>query len=285
MKKKLLLCLVVVLMSCLTAVAQDAKMQPLTFWYEYTVNPGKEEQFMELVKTVGAPVRDKLMADGVIAAWGVEVPLLQMPGASTHSIWYSVPDWSGVEKVDAAMRAQIAKLNEEAMKSGATKKGAAPAGGLTARVMEATDISKRRDYLTRDLIFVTGPTMPPAGTLPFTRFNYAKAKPGKGAEFRKVWERYNKPVLDKLVADGVVLAYGLSVEEVRTDGDFTHFVWYATKDLAGLEKVRQAYMADRDKRSQDEQDAITEAFAKVLDLDASRAEVDRSLIFKLPNMK
>jgi len=45
MKKRILLCLVVVLMSCLTAAAQDAKMQPLTFWYEYTVNPGKDAPF------------------------------------------------------------------------------------------------------------------------------------------------------------------------------------------------------------------------------------------------
>ena len=134
MKKKFLLCLMVVLMSCLTAVAQDAKMQPLTFWYEYTVNPGKESQFLDLVNTVGAPVRDKLMADGVVLAWGVQTPLLRIPGSATHQIWYTVADWGGVEKVDAAMRAQIMKLDEEGMKAGAAKKGAAPGGGVTARM-------------------------------------------------------------------------------------------------------------------------------------------------------
>jgi len=61
-------------------------MQPLTFWYEYTVNPGKEAQFLELVKTVGAPVRDKLMADGVVLAWGVHSGFLRAPGNSTHTI-------------------------------------------------------------------------------------------------------------------------------------------------------------------------------------------------------
>lgn len=286
MKKRLLLCLAAVLMLCVTAVAQDAKMQPLTFWYEYSVNPGKEAQFMELVKTVGAPVRDKLLAEGVIGAWGVETPLMRMPGGATHIIWYSVNDWSGVEKVDAAMRAQIAKLDEEAKGGASTGKKSGGGGmGVTARMMEIADVSKTRDYLTRDLVFVAGQAMPPAGTLPFTRFNYVKVKPGKGSEFRKTWEKYNKPVLDKLVADGVVLAYGLTVEEVRTDGDFTHFVWYAVKDLASLEKVRNTFNSDRDKRSQDERDAITAAFVNVLDVDASRSEVDRSLIFKLGAMK
>jgi hypothetical protein len=92
-------------------------------------------------------------------------------------------------------------------------------------------------------------------------------------------------VLDKLVADGVILAYGLSVEEVRTDGDFTHYVWYATKDLASFEKIRTTFNADRDKRSQEEQDAITAEFLKTIDPDASRSEVGRSIMFKVGGMK
>jgi len=285
MKKRILLCLAVVLMSCLTIAAQDAKMQPLTFWYEYTVNPGKDAQFMELVKTVGAPVRDKLLADGVILAWGVHVGLLRAPGNSTHIIWYSVADWSGIEKVDSAMRAQIGKLDEEAMKSGTGKKGSSGGATVTARMMEAADVSKTRDYVTRDLVFVTGTGAPPAGVLPWTRYNYVKAKPGKAADYRRVWEKYNKPVLDKLVADGVLLAYGLAVEEVRTDGDFTHFTWVAVKDLGSLEKIRSAFNADREKRSQEEQDAITAEFLKTIEPDASRSEVGRSIMFKVGGMK
>lgn len=285
MKKKVLVCVAMLLALCLNGAAQDAKTQPLTFWYEYTIHPGQEARFLELVKTVGAPVRDKLMADGVVLAWGVNVPMLRAPGGHTHGIWYTVADWSGIEKVDNAMRAQIMKLDEEGMKGGPAKKGAASMSGPTAAIAEIADTSKTQDYITRDLIFTAGQSMPPAGTLPFTRYNFVKAKPGKAAELRRVWEKYNKPVMDKLVADGTVLAYGYSVEEVRTNGDFTHYVWYATKDLAGLEKVRSAFNADRDKRSQEEQDTITEAFAHVLDLDASRSEVERSVIFRLPNMK
>jgi hypothetical protein len=285
MKKKLLLCFVVMAMMSISAVAQEAKMQPLTFWYEYTVNPGKEAQFLELVKTVGAPVRDKLMTEGVVLAWGVQTPLLRIPGNATHMIWYTVADWGGVEKVDAAMRAQIARLDEEAMKAGAAKKGATPAGGVTARMMEIADVSKTHDFVTRDLIFVTGKGDLPANTLPWARYNFVKAKPGKGAELRKVWEKYNQPVLDKLVADGVVLAYGFSVEDVRTDGDFTHYIWYATKDLGSMEKIRAAYMADRNKRSQEEQDAISAEFNALLDADASRSEIDHAIIFRVGGMK
>src|SRR5246127_5889718 len=133
MKSRLFLCLFAVLLCALSSAAQQsqAPMQPLTFWYEYTVNPGKEDEFLVLVKPVGQPVRDKLMADGVVLAWGVETPLLRVPGNATHMIWYAVADYAGVEKVDSAMRAQIAKLNGEAAQSGVAKKGQKSAGSPT----------------------------------------------------------------------------------------------------------------------------------------------------------
>lgn len=285
MTKRVLLCFALLLFSSVATMAQQAPMQPLTFWYEYAVNPGKEAQFLELVKTVGAPVRDKLMADGVVLAWGVQAPLLRIPGGATHEIWYAVADWSGVEKVQTAMQAQIAKLAEEAAKGGVTKKGASTSQSPTARMMEIADLSKTHDYLTRDLVFNVTHAAPPEGLLPYSRYSFVKVKPGKGPEYRKAWEKYNKPILEKLLADGVIVAYGLAVEEVRTSGEFTHFTWYDTKDLAAMDKVRAAVLADREHRSQEEQDSINELFANLTDPDAARGEVAHSIIFKVAPMK
>jgi len=271
------------LMACFVTAAQQ-QSQPLTFWYEYHVTPGKEEEFLNIVKTVGQPVRDKLMADGVVLAWGVETPLLRVPDAATHMIWYTVADYAGIEKVDAAMRAQLARMAEEAAKGASGKKGAAAGAGPMEQIRAITDFAKTHDYLTRDLVQVLGP-MPPAGTLPWVRYNFVKVKPGKGADYRKAWEKYNKAVFDKMVADGTLLAFGLSVEDVRTDGDFTHYVWLATKDLATQDKIRAAFLADRDKRSSEEQEAITHLFTGLTDPDAARTELVRSLIFHLPTPK
>jgi hypothetical protein len=286
MKTRLFFSLLLVLLSCISSTAQQSQpqMQPLTFWYEYTINPGKEDEFLDLVKTVGQPVRDKLMADGVVLAWGVETPLLRVPGNATHMIWYAVADFAGVDKVDSAMRAQIAKLNDEAAKSGSAKKGQKSAASVTTRLGEIADMSKVHDYLTRDLVIGLAPSSG-SGSLPFVRYNFVKVKAGKGSDYRKAWEKYNKPVLEKLAADGVLIAYGLSVEEIRTDGDFTHYVWYAVKDLASFDKVRAAFIADREHRSQEEQDAISHLFVSLQDPDASRSEVVRSLIFHVPGSK
>ncbi len=285
MKKRLLVCSLAMLLGCAMSAAQQAKMEPLTFWYEYSVNAGKEEDFMDLIKTVGAPVRDKLMSEGVVLAWGVQAPLIRVPGAATHVIWYAVGDWSGVDKVDTAMRAQIARMTEEGAKGAGGKKGAKPAGTIMERLREDVDMSKTHDYLTRDIEFGVTQGKAPADLLPVSRYNFVKVKPGKGPEYRKAWEKYNKPVLEKLMADGVVLVYGLSVEEVRTEGDFTHYTWYDTKDLASLETVRAAFVADRERRSPEEQEAITHLFISLIDPDASRAEVERSIIFHVGGPK
>lgn len=72
------------------------------------------------------------------------------------------------------------------------------------------------------------------------------------------------------------------MEDVRTDSAVTHFVWIGTKDIASQEKIRAAFTADRNRRSQEEQDGITNLFVSLLDVDPSRSEMARSLIFHIP---
>src|ERR1700742_1822520 len=275
MTKRIVLCALLMLMSCFAGAAQQSSSgpQPLTFWYEYHVNPGKEDEFLNLVKPVGGPVRDKLMADGVVQAWGVDTPVIRVPENATHMVWYMVADYAGVEKVENAMNEQIAKLNGDGAKgSSAGKKGAAPESGPTAQVLAITDFAKTHDSLTRAIVSGFTNERPPAGTLPCSRYAFVKVKPGKGAEYRRAWEKYNKPVFDKMVADGTIVAYALVVEEVRTDGDFTHYTWIATKDLATQDKARAEFLADREKRSPEEQEAIAHLFAELTDPDANRTQ-------------
>jgi hypothetical protein len=282
-KRKVMALAVVFLMGMAASAQQQA--QPLTFWYGYTVKAGQEAAFMELVNLIGAPVRDKLMAEGVVLGWGVEVPVLRSPDGHTHLIWYAVADWSGVEKVQRALAAQIASVAAEQAKAGEARRGQRPGPTLTERIEAAVDNSKTRDYLTRDLVFGETSTAPPAGTLPLTRYNFYKAHPGKFGDWRRAWEKYNKPVFDKLVADGVVLAYGLAVEELKTDSNFTHFVWFAVKSAEDFSKIGPAFNADRARRSEDERSALNAAFAGLLDSDATRNYVTMSTVFKVAAQK
>ena len=273
--RKLLLVSLTIFFVCGAALGQQTPaQQPLTFYYDYRVNPGKEDEFLNLIKTVGAPVRDKLLADGIILAWGMETPVLRYPGGTTHLIWFSVAGWDGVDKVLSGMEAQLAKIAQEEARTKVAKT-------TSMRQIETFDMSKTRDWLSRDLVSNYGPN-PAAGVLPITRYNFIKVKPGKGPDYRRTWEKYNKPVFEKLVADGVVLAYGLAQEEVKTEGDFTHFVWMATANLGGLDKIATAFQADRARRTEDEQKTIADAFLDATEPDKSRSVVTKTRIFRLP---
>ncbi len=282
--RKLILVSLTLLLLCAAAVAQQPSPTPgaLTFYYDYTVHPGKEEDLTTLINTVGAPVRDKLMAEGVVIAWGVETPILRHPGGTTHLIWFTVANYAGVEKVLDGMEAQLAKL--AAAEAQAARGNQKPAMTTAERSRAVFDMTKTRDWLTRDLVAGFGPP-PAAGVLPFTRYNFVKVKPGKGGDYRRTWEKYNKPVFDKLIADRVVLAYGLAAEEIKTDGNFTHFIWIATATMADADKIGPAFTADRAARSEKERGEITEAFLSATEPDQARSIVTRSRIFKLAPQK
>jgi hypothetical protein len=278
--RKLILVSLTLLLLCGAAAAQQPAPTPgpLTFFYDYTIFPGKEEELNTLIRTVGAPVRDRLMAEGVIMAWGVETPILRYPGGTTHLIWFTVENWAGVEKVLTAMEAQLARL--AAQEAQANRGRPRPAMTTAERSRSVFDGSKTRDWLTRDLVVGYGPP-PAAGVLPFTRYNFVKVKPGKGADYRRTWERYNKPVFDKLVADRVLLAYGLAQEEVKTEGNWTHFVWIVTATMADADKIGPAFAADRARRSEKDRNEITEAFIEATEPDKARSMVTRARIFKV----
>jgi len=286
--RKILLVSLTLLLVCSAVMGQQAQTQPqpLTFFYSYSVNSGKEEEFMNLIKTVGAPVRDKLMADGVVLAWGMETPILRYPGGPTHLIWFSVANWAGVEKVLNGMEAQLQKLAAEEAKRAESAHASKqkPAPTTAERTREVFDMTKTRDWLTRDIVSNFGQP-PAAAVLPMTRYNFVKVRPGKTAEYRRAWEKYNKPVYDKLVADGTVLAYGLAVEEVKTDGEFTHFIWVGTADMAAFDKVGPAFAADRARRSEEERNSIMELFASLTEPDMARSVVTKSRIFRIPAAK
>jgi len=287
MRKLIFVPLVILFLFCAAPTVLQAQQPtptpgPLTFYYDYTVFPGKEQELNTLINTVGAPVRDKLMAEGVVMAWGMETPILRYPGGTTHLIWFSVSNWAGVEKVLNAMEARLAKL---AADEAVAARGKLRPPMTTAERSRATfDMSKTRDWLVRDLVAGYGPP-PAAGVLPFTRYNFIKVKPGKGADYRRAWEKYNKPVYDKLVADRVVLAYGLALEEVKTDGEWTHFVWIATASMADADKIGPAFAADRARRSEKDRNEITQDFLNATEPDKARSIVTRARIFKIAPQK
>ena len=281
MRKRVVLALLLGLVWCTAAAAQQT--QPVTFITDYWVKPGKEEDFLNVVNTVGGPVRDKLMAEGVVWAWGVDVPVLRMPGQPTHSIWYDVAGWDGVEKVRAGIQARVDEINAQDKKASdeAKKKGQKPPKSFMERWEETVDTGKIRDWVFRNLYVKATSAAPPAGALPYSRIYMVTVKPGKYADWRAAFDKYIKPTLDGLVDNGTINAWGLGAEEVRTDGNFTHFVWISYPNLAAMEKQRNTFGELNSKRSMEESAHITWLFTESSDSNASRSFILRAIIFKV----
>lgn len=283
MKTRIALVLAMALLSTTVAFAQQMQPQPLVYLAEFSTKPGKEEEFMNLVKKYDEPTFNKLMEEGAVIAWGVDITMLHEPGAPTHTFWWVSPNWTAFDKAYAAFEEQERKMKAEdaAVAEEARKKGRpAPKGGEERR-LETVDITKHKDYLLRDLIVRFAETPPPADAKPWSSIFVVRAKPGKGDEYRKLWEKYNQPVLDKLLSDGVINGYEFGIEEVKSTDTFTHFSTVVMPNLAARDKVRDAFMADRQARSEVEREHIAHSFQHVLDLSASRQFLMRTILLRV----
>lgn len=271
---------VLVLLLAVPTAAQQ--IQPVTWVADFHVKPEKSEQFMDLVKKYNQPVFEKLMAEGAVLAWGVDVPMLHEPGGATHTFWWTSPDMAALDKVFVDFAAMEQKLmdDDKAAAAEARRRGRPAPKGLMESFLETVDLSKHKDYLLRELITSGGGTPPAAGSKPYTWINLIRVQPGKGDEFLKLWRDYNKAVYDKLVADGAIHGYGLGIEAARSSDAFTHFVVISMPNLGAHDKLRAAFEADRAARSAAERSIITHSFREAVDGTASRSFILRSVIFQ-----
>ncbi len=263
MRTRLVLALALSLLFVASAAAQQ--VEPIIYVADFTVKPGKSADFMDLVKKYDAPVFDQLIKDGVVMAWGVDVPVLHTAGGSTHSFWWAMPNVGALDKVSAALEEMHKKM---------------AADGVEEKFLAAVDISKHSDMLFREIITGSGSAQPANDSGGYLWLTFTKVNPGKGDEYRKLWNEYNKPVYDKLVAEGAIYGYAVGVEEAKTTNDFTHYTAVTMANLAARDKVVAAFKADRDARTAADRSIMLNSFLGVLDATASRAIVLRSVIFR-----
>lgn len=284
MRSRSLFVLAWVLLGVSLAAAQQ--VQPVIHVGDFHVKPGMEGQFMSLIKEYDQPVFRQLMAEGAVLGWGIDVPVLHRAGGATHTIWWDSPDLAAFDKVFTALEAmekRIAEADAKAAEDARQRSRPAPKS-VQQRFLETVDISKHQDYLLRDLLFGGG--APPAeGARPYRWVSLVKVQPGRSEEFRRLWEEYNKPVYDKLVAEGAIYLYAVGVEEARSTDAFTHYVEVSLPNLAAREKIREAFRADRQARSASERSIITGSFLSVIDPSASRDELLRMVIYEFARPK
>lgn len=61
--------------------------------------------------------------------------------------------------------------------------------------------------------------------------------------FVQFFEKHEKPVMERMVAEGVLVEWGIDANGLHDPQDYTHSTWTVAHDLASLEKAMNAYYA------------------------------------------
>ena len=83
----------------------------------------------------------------------------------------------------------------------------------------------------------------PADAKVVSDLDEVRVKPGRREEFQGLFEKYDKPVLEKLLADGVIYWYELDTAVVHTQAPGMMEVFIVMPDLGTKDKVNAAFEA------------------------------------------
>jgi hypothetical protein len=249
-----------VLLAAAVSAHSQEKPGPLVQVAVFKPHFGKTGLWLDHMKKLYVPLLERLTGEGTVLAYGIDLDILHNAGAPNASAWFVTADYAAHEKVLAGIQ-EAQQKNPTAMQA----------------MLEVMDMEQHHDYLFRVL---TGNGKPvAAGSHPFTTVSIFKAKPGKSEALQKAFEKYYKGVFDKLVADGAIHSYSLLRESVHSTDPATLWFVMSAPNLAAQDKMREAFQADYQKRSEVERSAIEKEFEELGDESAHRDFLMRSEVY------
>jgi hypothetical protein len=231
------------LLSAAGAMAQTDAPTAYTFVAQWNVPRAQWAAVTADFEKNTRPHLEKLATAGTLVGWGFFEAIVHTPDGFTHGTWWSSPTLAGIEQT----RAELVK-----------------AGAASGTLVSATS---HRDYLLRTLV---GNGKGSSGTGAYLSVASVVVKSGKGQEWRQLWDKYTKPNLDNLVAQGLLLGYSLDVEHSHTENPGLRFIVTMAANPEAEDKARAAGQAALAKVSADEQRSVSLQFEGVLEPGAHR---------------
>ena len=155
---------------CLLAATWPALAQDNTGYTSvalFKVKPDAATAFVENLKKLVTPIGAKLLKDGVIGGYGIDMDMFHQPGVTNAALWIDVPSFAAFGKAEEAFQAAL-KASPQ----------------LASATFAATDPSAHADIMVRHMFVNMKPA--PAGSLPYTNFYSVKVKPGKIGRLRSL---------------------------------------------------------------------------------------------------
>ena len=128
------------------------------------------------------------------------------------------------------------------------------------------------------MVFAAIPAAAQDTAEPLTWLLSVTVKPGKLGDLEKAAQKYDKPVFDKLVADGSITSYGLACQMVGPPTESCLY-WATAADWTGLGKVEKAFEDNRKGMKEAEAKEMMDAFLGVTVPEKETSFVVRHVVF------
>lgn len=246
------------LSAAMTCMAQQA--EPLSYVALFRVEANNMDAFLAKGKEY-IPTMDKLMADGVIAAYGMDQDVLHHPTRLNVAFWYTAANYTNLQKAEEALEAFQARSPQ-----------------LLKATAALTDMTKHTDIIVRS---VEGNWSKASSCkTPVTMFNKSQIREGKQSEFVEAYRKYQKPVLEKLVASGAICSYQLDVEDLHTMGPGVSWSIVTLPNLGAADAVDAAFTDARRLLSASERSIRTNTMASLVDASKHEDSLSKAVVFK-----
>jgi hypothetical protein len=205
------------------AAAAQEPSPPFTYVAEWTIARDQWQGYVEWGAKNTRPVLERLAAEGTLLDWGFYETYVHETEGNTHGLWWTAASIANIEKARAAL--------------------------IKAPFHPAAAAGAHRDYLLRSM---AGGSRPGATSGGFLYVNMQEVRAGQGEAWEKFFEKYSKPVLDDLVAKGVLASWGVQYEDVHTAPNSMRFVVTVSNSPEAEDQADAAFGAARAKLSEAE---------------------------------
>jgi hypothetical protein len=240
--RRLMLIACLLCLAPLALAAQQMEEPVYSFVAEWRIPRPQWGDFTYAFERVHRPILEKGLAEGNLISWGAYTNIVHTEEGITHGFWITAATLAGLEKV----RTELIKQP--------------PNQGMLAA-------TKHRDYLLQSVVHrgktaaATGGYLSVAGWL---------VKPGKGQEWRKLWEKNFQPVLDEMMTAGTLHSYGLDTEYAHTEDPGWHYVYTVSGSAEAEDKLAAAFRAAFEKKTEEERAGLRKAFIELTTPEAHR---------------
>lgn len=234
---------------------------PKTMVALYKIQFGRMNECIAALNTAVTPVLDRLMSEGAIDSYGIDIDVLHVPNMPNLAAWFSGPTYAGMQKANDAVLAALASHPQQAK-----------------LLLDSADMNAHADMLleTEDSKFGSVP----AGAMPFRLLVQQRVKPGKLEEYMRFGAKQFAPVYEQLVKDGVIHGYEVLAPALHTEEPGTLWILMTMPDMAAMDKLDAALEAKMKSLSAAERSIVENTRRQLTEEAGHRDFLMRSVVYK-----